>query len=241
MDQDDRVVAHHYSIIGENAGGGGVRHVGLLAEGGAVGKGDEVVVFQMGPPLYVGQENAKDRNRKMIAHAIGCVYDVVEDGKRTGLTPEEQRGIGTFIERLRTTAASSPALYSYIAHPAWAADRDPVNKKLRSIRFSCAGFVARAYFEAGIPLIERIWSEGDPASPEITFHAASLPPVQTDVIDTIWRDLLKGLSPKEKELRLLRILGPKPWRPLLAGYLLHAVSHPRSKLPYTPQAAHWQF
>ncbi len=173
-----------------------VSHVGLVAARSWVSAPCDVQVCHMGPPLR--------RDHAMSAHVVAW---------RDDLTSDEARDIGDWV-------ASVDVTVRYIAFPSVGfghSQRDIVTGRPIATAFSCAGFVAQAYREAGVTLVV-----DDP----------QLPPASRTLLETVWgpRQVRAGAR--------YGLEGAGPWPVLLPGYVLHAASAPRASLPFAPTLAH---
>jgi hypothetical protein len=140
------------------------------------------------------------------------------------LEEDEARALEEWLISMRTMVSAT----EYVALPAKAVVRDPDTKRIIGYRFSCAGFVCTAYEEGcGISLV----ADED-----------GLPAVARETAVLGWGHVAatNGL-PLEAILPRVGICGEGPWKLLLPAYLFHALSRPRSELPYTPSMDDFRF
>ncbi len=130
------------------------------------------------------------------------------------LSAEEVEGIDDWIAQMKTLVEGGGfrSFTSYVVMPAVEVDRLAARCVYR--RFSCVGFVAEAYAEgAGVRLVDE----------------TSLPEIDRPALEDVWgRQTARGME-------FAGLAGTGPWRVLLPGYLLRAVTLSRSALPYRPK------
>ncbi len=178
-----------------------VTHAAILAHATDLAPGTSAEVFEMGRTLILSPPNPmKD------PAVVGWLP----------LTRDEEEFLEAWLADVRTRASAC----QYFAYPADEPIRDPVTGTITSWRFSCAGFVRRAYEEgAGVVLLV----------PE-----AELPTLDFATLRQLWA---AGISEDSARRMLSRVLrGPEPWPVLLPGYLFHALAQPRESLPFKPWA-----
>jgi len=200
--------AERFDVIGEKAGATArLTHLGLLVADGSLNPATAVSVFDMGIEIRLSPPG------EMLPHAFGTL----------SLSRDEMELLDAWVQNISTQVRD----VVYIALPAWLRDVDEDTGRPAGWRFSCAGWVQRAYLVLGIRLIE------DSLLPHVTF----------DVVLETWRHVLRAATggydpPEEKAREILSwfgLIGPGPWRVLLPGYVLRAFEQPRSNLPYAPR------
>jgi hypothetical protein len=205
-----RHTARRHAVIAERPAAGApfVEHVGLLHEATELVAGSTCAVLHCSPPLQVAPPG------KMIAHLVG----------ELDLTKDELEILEAWLVDVVQQALPKKALDHYILVPPARRELDEVSGKPKHWRFSCAGFVWKAYEHAGLKLV---------------------------VLDTIAVDRATLLATwgedrvvfAEKHTAVLRLGldGPPPWPVLLPAHLLHALERGRTALPIAPTPAHATF
>lgn len=217
-----RLNGRKFSVVGEQAKGSrAIRHVGILQASASVEIGDPVAVFQMGPPIAVGQARELREpgyDEQMDAHVVAW---------HDGLSSEQIARIEEWLEGIRVHLRNG-IRFPYHVLPAYREDLNEDGTMVRCRRFSCSGFVERCYRDgAGIPLVVQ---EGQ------------LPEVELDLILQVWGP---AGAPSPQMLQAVRrriagwgLKGSGPWRVLLPGYLVHAMCRSaETGFPYEPKAA----
>lgn len=199
--------AARFAVIGVYAGTDtAVRHVGLLAARRELSQPVSVEVFHQGPPLRIGQ--AGRAPARITADLVGWLDDMSED---------EVAAIEVWLERIRPHVAGN--LEEYAIRRCDIVRRHPDTGRTE-LKFSCVGFVTRAYRSARI---------------EIVIDETRRPALNEAELSQVWD--LSALSPRrQQDIRIE--LGPPPFRILLPGYVMHAFARPTAdaRSPYTPIA-----
>ncbi len=200
--------ASSYDVIGEYSASSRrfVRHVALYnADDGAVRirNGEDVDVVHMGPPL--------DRAGKAKAHVVGTVP----------LTNEEIREIEVWIVGIddEYNHASVGLRQQYHIHPPWKDKLDPNTGVRRYSRYSCAGFVLKAYSEVDIDLL----AIDEESLPKVDMQTLRLAYPQQPLNHNI--------------LASFGVEGDEPWGIVLAGYVLHALNRTADRIRQEPYRA----
>lgn len=129
------------------------------------------------------------------------------------LSATEEQQIDVWLDDMKTRTARC----TYLAFPDAGTRADPITGNVTGFTFSCAGFVRTAY--------------RDGAGLDLTGPQGTWPEVDAATVRAVWA------IPVDAERRVLDFVGlsgPGPWRILLPGYLMHALSVGRYRLPYTP-------
>lgn len=201
-----------HSIVGSHSRAGGVDvghvgHVGLLSIQFCVAPRKETPVNDMRPPLSLEAGNS------MASDVAAWLAD---------LSVEEVRGIDRWLHLLRTQVRTNPPKYplqDYTIFPYYQ-KRDPVTG--RSVdKYSCVGFVIRAYEQVRIILIKD----------------DNLPAINREVLESVYGETMIKIALRKKLLE-----GDGPWRILLPGYVMHALAQPNARsASYSPQVGDWSF
>jgi hypothetical protein len=194
--------ASRFEIVGQHGKGMfSVKHAAILAEPTSLERGTNAEVFDMAVSIL-----RLSLPNPVPVHVVGWLP----------LSTDEEFGLEVWLEDMCTRAHAC----EYIAYPAEEPIADPVTHTTTAWRFSCAGFVSRAYSEgAGIKLV---------------VSESNLPLLDFSTIRLIW---LPGATEQVARKRLGPFLrGPEPWPVLVPGYLLHALARSRAELPYRPWA-----
>lgn len=179
-----------------------------------------VGIVHMGPPLESAMHSI---------HALGTVGSA-EIPLRAG----ERLQIKAFVDdrlqerkaqqaRLSRLSTFQPYISEYIVHPSYVAPCEDVSLW----RFSCAGFVMRAYEEANIRLID---VDQLPLVPLETLKRAY--PEFASLLDRARMRERVGLGPGES------------WPVVLVGYLFHSLKRPADQIrevAYVPQSGDENF
>lgn len=221
-----RLDGMRFSVVGEQVNGSrAVRHVGILQASVSVQIGDPVEVFHMGPPIVVGQA-PELREPRYVEHMAAHVLAWLDD-----LSGEQVMRIEQWLEGVRVQLRNG-VRFRYRVLPAYEEELNEDRTMVRYRRFSCSGFVERCYRDgAGISLI---------------VQEERLPEVELDLIRRVWGPA--GELPPQVLDRVRRTMaewglkGSGPWRVLLPGYLLHAMScAAETVLPYEPKVTDCEF
>ncbi len=210
-----------YSIIGTHVGKGGgtfVKHVAILKKASALSNLQTVDVWQVGPPIVAGPLSSSQRFASQT-----CVASVVGDMK---LGVRQCEAVANFLSQVdkqyRLITPLPFQQYQIIPHSTWV--RAPeTNRKIRR-RFSCSGFVAEAYAEAGVVLVDL---ENLPAAKQVEIQFA-FPDLQRISSGSEKLKQRYGFVSKED----LGLVGDGPWPVLLPGYLFHACDRSVSEDDY---------
>lgn len=178
-----------------------VTHVGISAAGKDYEYGGNAPVWHCQPPVSYGE---------CIAHVNGFVEN---------LTQEEVNRLKTVINRLSVTMQMiEPGRFGknhYSIIPASIVTVDQVSRRVRSYKFSCAGYVFHVYSRIGI---------------ELTPTENNLPEVSFDEICSHYPHLIR--------LRMLAkqcgLEGDGPWRVLLAGYVINSFTRSDAEIRSGP-------
>lgn len=195
-----------------------VRHVALAArEYRSIVAGDTILVNHMNPPLM--------RNGDLAVHVVGSA----------SLNDDELKSMELFLrEHLQQREAESRrryARYVVLPHADWLQEDD----ELPIRRFSCAGFVIEAYWEAGIQLIDL------DGLPEVSLDDLFVvyPELERVEENPTLRERAGALSREELGLR-----GGGPWPVVLPGYIFHALNRDPGEIrdePYCPRRGDGSF
>ncbi|NQV23513.1 MAG: hypothetical protein HQ518_04005 [Rhodopirellula sp.] len=175
-----------------------------------------VETAEMGPPLGEASQGI---------HALGTTLLDPD-----GLPPDKRRQIKVFVddrmkeakaqqelrERLSEPVRKALMLREYVILPAYESYTEEVTRW----RFSCAGFVLRAYEEARIKLL-------DPSIPDVTL----------DELKKAYPDWADDLD-RQKIRERLGIEGDGPWPVVLPGYVMNSLKRTSAEIestPYRPQ------
>lgn len=213
LDSEDRSVSAYDAGISENSESGMLVHAVLCmaAEVKSVNsQKNRVDAVHMGPPL--GDTPAT-------IHAIGTAE---LDG--IGIDGGERRSIKAFVdERMSERDAQSARLnrmptierrfQEYSVHP----DYVPPDSNTTLWRFSCVGFVLRAYEIARIQLLDR----------------DSLPMISLEKLKAAYPGWA-GLLSKAEVRQRLGIGQGNEWPVVLAGYVLHALDRKAAEIRLRP-------
>ncbi len=187
-----------------------VRHVALLVEKSTLLFGNNALVWQMRPPLVVGERSRREASEdgdRCEAHLAGF----------TDLDLDDFAGIQTWlaeVDKERRPQGLRAGIEQYTVHPPVVMVTDRISGVVRYRKFSCVGLVLECYRNgAGINLID--------------WKSEELPEVTLDSIVSIYGEELRS---KEKVRESWGIPGDGPWRVALAGYVLHALDRPVSEV-----------
>jgi len=168
-----------------------VTHVGISIISADYEYGGSAQVWHCQPPVSYSE---------CVAHVNGFVEN---------LTQEEVNRLKTVVNRLKVTMqAIDPGrggMNHYSIIPANSVTVDHVSGRVRSRKFSCAGYVSHVYSKIDIQL----------APPE-----TDLPEISFDELCSHYPDLA-GLRLSAKRWGLK---GGGPWKVLLAGYLINSLA-----------------
>lgn len=181
-----------------------VNHVALIAIPTVLGGTQDPVVTHMGPPFG----DSELQNARLLAFVR--------------LTEQQEMAISDWITDVKTRI--HPRL-DYVGTPSHALIPDENGRGLYW-RFSCSGFVVRAYQEAGLNLVAE-----EPA----------LPLVGKALLHSVWQHVFSHMQPgpvRDRavsfKMRQWGFTGEGPWRVLLPGYIFHALNQPCPRWPYVP-------
>jgi len=240
---------HSWTIVG-SVQEGSVFHVAVLAKD-VVGTrlGDSVPVYHMHPPLTtvvpsLGPENEDNPDQPDDLHPEASAYRFatlhvaawVED-----LSEDEKRGMRRWHRRISEffTETTRPKLViprpgqeaefatflnkcHFIAHPPIKKEVDPITGNLKSIWYSCAGFVLDCFESNAVKKLLVSWD--DP----------SFPKVHEGTIREVWCRRLE-LTPQLKDT--LGLLGDGPWPVVMPGYIMNAFKRRADEIrsePFSP-------
>jgi hypothetical protein len=141
---------------------------------------------------------------EMLAHAVGWLDTWTE---------QDCIVLDVWLRELETQISIDPQSVTYVAAPSVVRDEGGTERPV-SLKFSCAGFVAEAYREGvGVRLV---------------VDDAELPEVDRATLERVWDPRTVRIGAR------YGLGGDGPWRVLLPGYLLRAVTRPRVELPFRP-------
>lgn len=249
LSKEEKLDLTSWTIVG-SVQDGIVSHVAVLAEDVVdKGLGDSVPVYQMGPPLTtivpsVGPESEDSTDPSDIPHAeaspcwlagwhgVAWLEDLSEDEKR-GMRrwhrriseffpettrpklviprPGQEAEVATFLKKCR-----------FIADPPIKKEVDPITGNLKSIWYSCAGFVLDCFENNVVKKLLVSWD--DPRFPK----------VHEDTIRGVWCGRLE-LTPQLKDT--LGLLGDGPWPVVMPGYIMNAFKRRADEIrsePFSP-------
>lgn len=166
-------------------------------------------VVHMGPPL---------ENQRQAIDIVGTVANDV------GLDPSQCRRIKMFVddrlaerkahdERLARMGGLEASFSEYVIHPPHIEPDESVSLW----RFSCAGFVLRAYHEAGLVLVE----------------LESVPAVNLEMLKRAYPRFGRMLDRSDVRTRLGLGDGSE-WPVVLVGYILHSLARDRAEIVADP-------
>lgn len=192
---------------------GAVDHVGLLVQSRDLEPAGQVQVFDVGPPIRVGQrdERGVPITQLMKADVVGWA----------DLDDEQRRGIEAVIQDIQTRLPSKPLnaferMAQYVAVPAFRRVVAELPGREGGFRFSCAGLVFYCYQRgAALDLVD----------------IANIPPISFEMLKSIWPHV-GALRPAHRIA--IGLEGPGPWPVLLPGYLFHSLARPSLDEPYVP-------
>ena len=113
----------------------------------------------------------------------------------------------------------------YTAHPPIREERDSITGRIRSLWFSCAGFVITCYESS--PVKKLMTDYTDP----------SFPTVDKDVVRETW---FLGLTPTQNLMDAIGIGNGESWPILMPGYVANAFKRDDNSIrnvPYSPRSA----
>jgi len=206
------VATPRYAIVGRcgSAGARPINHIGILRDQAQVAPRQIVAVDDWQPPL--------GNPGWVRADAIGWI----------DLDDEARYGLESWLEEKKVLQPLPPTTWTpwdqYILSPAFdeVLDEHSATDRIKRHRYSCAGFVERAYAEgARTPLV---------VDPPL------LPLVDLDMLRGVWGLAFRAAGKTEAVLPSLGLSGPGPWRVLLPGYLL-AACRSAAPRPYQPRVA----
>lgn len=206
-----------FDVLGSFAGTEetAIRHVGLATGNQTVHESAQLLnVAHMRPPLLMGQMGAEFvGNTQLSANARRKIQVFLDDQ----LSEDE-------AARERRSNQSASTLEAYIIHPAF----ERRTKDYASHKYSCAGFVQRAYSLARINLVAA---------------DALLPDIELDTIAQIYPQHAMYLA-RPLLRREFGLNGDGPWRVLFPGYLMKSLARSYSEIssgPYQPSAEDIRF
>lgn len=219
LSSESSLIAPMYSVVGVYAGDNGnfIRHLALLAVESSLSFGNDAPVWQMGPPLVVGEQSKQEAgvdDDRCKVHLVAYTDLELDDiaGMRTWLAE---------IDKERRPQGLRGGIEQYTVHPPVIPVVDEISRVVRYRRFSCVGLILECYREgAGITLID--WKCGE------------LPDVTMDSIVAIYGENLRA---KAMVRDFWGIPGNGPWQVALAGYVLHSLDRPASEVragPHSP-------
>jgi hypothetical protein len=217
LDHENRKVCHFDVGAMDGDTPGFLTHAVLcLAEQPQIINRDQrsVVIVHVGPPLESARRDID---------AIGTAA-----AGQDGLDPSERRQIKLFVDdrlseqkaqeaRLARVQAVESRLSEYVIHPPYVEPDDGVSLW----RFSCVGFVLRAYKEAQLHLLE----------------VENLPAVDLDTLKRAYPRFARLLDRQELRARL-GIGEGTAWPIVLVGYIMHSLARDRAGIlagPYVVQ------
>lgn len=190
-----------------------IDHLGILKSAKLLSRGLDAMVFEMGPPIRVGQctmgPDPGDTVGTIQAHAIGWIED---------LDVEEAQDMALWLEDVRTRISNNQ-YFGYSITPPFVEEKDKDSDRVICQKFSCAGFILQCYEQgAGIVLLH-----SDPAV---------LPAVDRSVLEQIYDKARMDLF--HRAGRRFGITGQGPWQIVLCGYVLHALNRSAASIRHSP-------
>lgn len=229
-----------FSLIGKLSDGINhfVEHAALNDEAKELKLGDFASVFHMCPPLAAASIDSKQ------VGSDKCRADLLSD---IGLLPDEVNAMKNWrsqVEKYKRdviTANSIAPFREYVICPHKAPVKSEIGRLLYW-RFSCAGLVIDCYEHADIELID---------------HESEMPEIDDDILKQSYPDIarLQAVFDRRPDHSIVVAIGfqgisdlglcDRPWRPILVGYLFHALKRfctndPRPEA-YVPGSADERF
>ncbi len=186
-----------------------VCHIGLSIGNIECQEKQEVLakMVEMCPPLIVPHANEKPDPELDRVDVVGSIE----------LTAAETKQIGVFIEETSKELESVPNKQQYTVQPHFRDRTGPDSAR----RYSCAGYVQKAYEYADIDLV----------------NMAAIPDVELRTILPAYPDSREQLE-HPRARAFVGLKGDGPWPVLLPGYIFHAMNRPPldcRTTPYKPQ------